>query len=62
MEAYTGAGGNGGSCGGAGISSTLAACEPGGTLYSLQAGTYIWSIVATDIAGMSLCCFPWSGC
>ncbi|BDA48509.1 probable serine protease/ABC transporter B family protein tagA at N-terminal half [Coccomyxa sp. Obi] len=58
MEAYKGAGGDIGTCAGAGTSSTLAACEPGGTLYSLQPGTYIWSIVATDMAGVSLCCFP----
>lgn len=58
MEAYKGKGRDRGTCAGAGTSSTLAACKPGGTLYSLQPGTYIWSIVATDNAGMSLCNFP----
>lgn len=44
MQAYV--------AGGAGASvDTAAACLPGGTLYNLDAGTYIWTVFATDNAG-----------
>lgn len=41
------------SCTGDGPSSTFATCEPSSVLYCLEQGTYIWSLLATDHAGMT---------